>query len=114
MAEFLTKADNLVNVLIPGVRVCAFGHAGDGNIHYNLSQPIGANTEAYLENWETINKAIHDLAVSIGGSFSAEHGIGQLKRDDMKRYKSNIELDLMRALKKILDPSGTMNPGKVI
>ena len=112
--EFLTKASGLVEAKLPGVRICAFGHAGDGNIHFNLSQPLGADTDAYLKNWDTINRIIHDLIVSIGGSFSAEHGIGQLKRDDLKRYKSDVELDLMRALKEALDPCNTMNPGKVI
>ena len=112
--EFLTKASDLVEAKLPGARICAFGHAGDGNIHFNLSQPLGADTDAYLENWDTINRIIHDLIVSIGGSFSAEHGIGQLKRDDLKRYKSEVELDLMRALKKAIDPCNIMNPGKVI
>jgi len=112
--EFLAKASDLVEAKLPGARICAFGHAGDGNIHFNLSQPLGADTDAYLENWDTINRIIHDLIVSIGGSFSAEHGIGQLKRDDLKRYKSEVELDLMRALKKAIDPCNIMNPGKVI
>ena len=105
---------NLVKAKLPGVRICAFGHAGDGNIHYNLSQPVDANKADYMKNLNSINRAIHDLVMSIGGSFGAEHGIGQLKRNDMKRYKSDVELDLMRTLKKALDPSNTMNPGKVI
>jgi FAD/FMN-containing dehydrogenase len=112
--EFLTRASDLVEANLPGGRICAFGHAGDGNIHFNISQPLGADTDAYLKNWDTINRIIHDLIVSIGGSFSAEHGIGQMKRGDLKRYKSDVELDLMRALKKALDPCNTMNPGKVI
>jgi D-lactate dehydrogenase (cytochrome) len=114
VVEFLTKASDLVEAKLPGVRICAFGHAGDGNIHFNLSQPLGADTETYLKNWNKINRIIHDLALSIGGSFSAEHGIGQLKRDDLVRYKSDVELDLMRTLKKALDPHNIMNPGKVI
>ena len=114
VAEFLTKAGDLVEAELPGVRICAFGHAGDGNIHFNLSQPLGADTEAYLENWDAINRIIHDLVVGMGGSFSAEHGIGQLKRGDLIRYKSDVEMDLMRTLKKALDPSNIMNPGKVI
>ncbi|MBH88856.1 MAG: hydroxyacid dehydrogenase [Magnetovibrio sp.] len=114
LEEFLTKANNLVKAKLPGVRICAFGHAGDGNIHYNLSQPVDANKADYMKNLNSINRAIHDLVMSIGGSFGAEHGIGQLKRNDMKRYKSDVELDLMRTLKKALDPSNTMNPGKVI
>ena len=114
VVDFLTMASDMVEAKIPGVRICAFGHAGDGNIHFNLSQPVGANTEAYLKNWDEINLIIHDLIVSIGGSFSAEHGIGQLKRDDLTRYKSDVELDLMRSLKTALDPLNIMNPGKVI
>jgi FAD/FMN-containing dehydrogenase len=114
VAEFLTKASDLVKSTLPGVRICAFGHAGDGNIHFNLSQPLGADTQAYLENCDAINRIIHDLVVSMDGSFSAEHGIGQLKRKDLVRYKSDVEMDLMRTLKKALDPSNVMNPGKVI
>ena len=114
VVEFLTKASSLVEAELPGVRICAFGHAGDGNIHFNLSQPLGADTEIYLERWDAINRIIHDLVVGMGGSFSAEHGIGQLKRGDLIRYKSDVELDLMRALKKALDPCNIMNPGKVI
>jgi FAD/FMN-containing dehydrogenase len=112
--EFLTKASDLVKAVLPGVRICAFGHAGDGNIHFNLSQPLDADTKAYLEKWDAINRIIHDLVVDMDGSFSAEHGIGQLKRKDLIRYKSDVEVDLMRALKKALDPSNIMNPGKVI
>lgn len=114
VGEFLEQATALVEAELPGVRVCAFGHAGDGNIHFNLSQPEGADADAFLENRGRINRLIHDLAVSMGGSFSAEHGIGQLKRDDLARYKTDVELDLMRAMKKALDPTNIMNPGKVI
>jgi len=114
VGEFLTIASALVEAELPGVRICAFGHVGDGNIHFNLSQPPGADREAYLQNWDRINQLIHDLVVDMGGSFSAEHGIGQLKRGDLARYKSDVEMDLMRTLKKALDPSNIMNPGKVI
>jgi len=114
VGEFLEKASDLVEAALPGVRICAFGHAGDGNIHFNLSQPVAADSAAYLENWGRINRLIHDLVMDMGGSFSAEHGIGQLKRDDLVRYKSDVELDLMRAMKKTLDPTNIMNPRKVI
>ena len=114
VGEFLERATDLALAALPGVRVCAFGHAGDGNIHFNLSQPVDADSAAYLENWGRINRLIHDLVMDMGGSFSAEHGIGQLKRDDLVRYKSDVELDLMRAMKKTLDPTNIMNPRKVI
>ncbi len=113
VGQFLEKATALVEGELPGVRVCAFGHAGDGNIHFNLSQPLDADRETYLENRGRINRLIHDLVMNMGGSFSAEHGIGQLKRGDLVRYKSDVELDLMRTMKKSLDPNNIMNPGKV-
>ena len=114
VGNFLQNAKKLVEAAIPGVRICAFGHAGDGNIHFNLSQPVDADRQAYLEKWHHINRIVHDLVMSMGGSFSAEHGIGQLKRGDLIRYKTDVELDLMRAIKQALDPSNIMNPGKVI
>ena len=97
-----------------GIRICVFGHAGDGNIHFNLSQPVGMDKQDYLDHKKHLNRLIYDLAVGMDGSFSAEHGIGQLKRDDLALYKSDVELDLMRAMKKALDPSNIMNPGKII
>lgn len=114
VGDFLEEATSLVEAELPGVRVCAFGHAGDGNIHFNLSQPPGADKGAYLENWGRINRLIHDMVMGMGGSFSAEHGIGQLKRGDLVRYKSDVELSLMKAMKMTLDPKNIMNPGKVI
>ncbi|MDA1088895.1 MAG: FAD-binding oxidoreductase [Proteobacteria bacterium] len=112
--EFLVRAQQIVEKEIPGVRVCAFGHLGDGNIHFNLSQPKAADGEAFLAEWKKINRLVHDLVHEMGGSFSAEHGIGVLKRDDLKRYTSAVELELMQALKQTLDPKGIMNPGKVL
>ncbi len=114
VGEFLIKATKLVENELAEVRVCAFGHAGDGNIHFNLSQPVGTDREEYLDNWGRINRLVHDLVMSMGGSFSAEHGIGQLKRADLIRYKTDVELDLMRTMKMALDPKNIMNPGKVI
>ena len=87
---------------------------GDGNIHFNLSQPEGDDGAAFLAERGRFNRIVHDLAVDMGGSFSAEHGIGTLKRDDLARYKPAVEVDLMRRLKAALDPNNIMNPGKVL
>ncbi len=113
-ADFIAEASALVEARIPGIRVVAFGHLGDGNVHFNLSQPVGADTETFLAEWGQINRAVHDITMAMGGSFSAEHGIGRLKRDDLKRYKSPVEIALMQRLKQALDPQGIMNPGKVV
>ncbi len=120
--EFLAKAEEIVKGKMADVRVVAFGHLGDGNIHFNLSQPEDMpgdmpgdmNGEAFLDQWGAFNRLVHDLVAGLGGSFSAEHGIGQLKRDDLRRYKSDVELDLMETLKRTLDPNNIMNPGKVL
>ena len=112
--EFLARATRTVEAHLPGVRVTAFGHAGDGNIHYNLSQPVGADKGAYLARWEEFNRIVHDIVQDLGGSFSAEHGIGQLKRGELAHYKSPTEIALMRRIKSALDPQNIMNPGKVI
>jgi FAD/FMN-containing dehydrogenase len=99
---------------IPGARPVPFGHVGDGNIHFNVNQPVGADTEAYLGQWDKLNTVIHDIVLSMDGSISAEHGIGTFKREELTRVKSPIELDLMRRIKVTLDPQGLMNPGKVL
>ncbi len=99
---------------VPGARPCIFGHLGDGNAHFNITQPEGMNPEAFLARWHDVNQRVHDVAHGLGGSISAEHGVGRLKIDEIRRYKSDVELDLMRTLKKALDPRGIMNPGKVI
>ncbi len=112
--EFVDRATRLVTGELPGLRVVAFGHLGDGGIHFNLSQPEGADRQAFVARWEHFNRLVHDLAHEMGGSFSSEHGIGRLKMDHLRRYKSDVELDLMRTLKAALDPQGIMNPGKVI
>jgi len=112
--QFIEQASNLVTSIIPGGRVCAFGHMGDGNIHFNLSQPEGAIKQDFLDNWQSLNQAVHDLVNQMKGSFSAEHGIGQLKRGEMKRLKDPVELDLMHAVKASFDPKNLMNPGKVL
>jgi FAD/FMN-containing dehydrogenase len=91
-----------------------FGHLGDGNIHFNLSVPKGADNAAYLARWEEISGIVHDIVWDFGGSISAEHGLGLMKRDEITHYKSQIEMDTMRALKRTLDPNNILNPGKVV
>jgi len=111
---FIAHATEAVETAMPGIRVVAFGHFGDGNIHFNLSQPVGADAAAFLAEWDRFDRLVADVVADLGGSFSAEHGVGRLKRPDMDRYKSLVELDLMRAVKGAIDPAGIMNPGKVI
>ena len=114
IADFIVEATKRVEAFLPGVRVVSFGHVGDGNVHFNLTQPIGMETTAYMEKWIDFNKIVHGLAMSMEGSFSAEHGVGQLKLKDMRRFKSPTELDLMRRIKTAIDPLNLMNPGKVV
>ncbi len=99
---------------MPGARICAFGHMGDGNIHYNISQPIGADKDAFIARWREMNEIVHGIVLAHGGSISAEHGIGQLKRDELAAIRPAIEIDLMRRIKRAFDPANIMNPGKVI
>jgi len=112
--EFLAAADAALVAAFPGVRVVAFGHVGDGNLHYNLSKPETRENAAFIAAQPTVNRIVHDLVHALGGSISAEHGIGQLKREELLRYKSPVEIALMRTLKQALDPQGLMNPGKVV
>ena len=111
---FMAEADAAVMAAMPGARICAFGHLGDGNIHYNISQPIGADTQAFLDRWHEMNVIVHGIVLSYNGSISAEHGIGQLKRDELAEIRTDIEMDLMHRIKKAFDPAGIMNPGKVL
>ncbi len=111
---FLRAAEAAVTRLIPGARLVPFGHLGDGNIHYNVSQPAGADKAAFLARWGQVNEVVHALVIAMGGSFSAEHGIGTLKRGLLARYKDPVALEVMRAVKAALDPGGIMNPGKVL
>jgi len=97
-----------------GIRVCAFGHFGDGNIHFNLSQPVGMDKDAFLGRWEAFNRIVHDIVHGMNGSISAEHGIGLIKREELTLYKDPVALDLMRAVKRALDPNNILNPGKVV
>lgn len=111
---FLDQASQACDQATPGIRICAFGHVGDGNIHFNLTQPAGMDRAAFLARWDELEHIVSDIAHALNGSFSAEHGIGQLKRDPLKRYKSAVEMSLMRTIKRALDPYDIMNPGKVV
>ena len=111
---FIEEAGRAVLAAMPGARICAFGHMGDGNIHYNISQPVGADTQAFIGRWREINAIVHGIVLSHGGSISAEHGIGQLKRDELAAIRQGIEMELMHRIKQAFDPAGIMNPGKVL
>ena len=103
-----------VEAFAPGARVVAFGHLGDGNIHFNVSQPVGADGQAFLDHSDAINEIVYGIAARLGGSYSAEHGVGQLKRGLLARWKDPASLAVMRQIKAALDPNGVMNPGKVL
>jgi D-lactate dehydrogenase (cytochrome) len=111
---FIAQADAAVTKLIPGCRPLPFGHAGDGNIHYNVTQPIGAGKDEFLARWAEVNAVVFDIVTKLGGSISAEHGVGVMKRDELPKYKDAVALDLMRAIKRTLDPNNILNPGKVL
>ena len=100
--------------MVPGCRPFPFGHLGDGNIHYNVSQPPDMDKAAFLARWDDVNAVVHAIVTELGGTISAEHGIGQLKRELLKTVKSPLEIDLMRRLKAAFDPNGILNPGKVL
>ncbi len=99
---------------LPGTRVIAFGHAGDGNLHFNLVQPVGHEAQAFFDLRDTMNRIVHDIVHELDGSISAEHGIGLLKIDEMTRYKTPLELELMHRIRQAIDPANIMNPGKVL
>ncbi len=112
--DFLAEADAAVEALIPGSRPVPFGHLGDGNMHYNVTQPVGADRDAYLARWYDMNAAVHAVVKKHGGSISAEHGIGVMKRKLLPEVKDPVAIEVMRALKRTLDPKGILNPGKVL
>jgi FAD/FMN-containing dehydrogenase len=111
---FIAEADAAVVKLIPGSRPVPFGHLGDGNIHYNVSQPVGGNTADFMDRWHEVNAVVFEIVLKMGGSISAEHGIGVLKRDELPDVKDKTAIALMRQIKAMLDPHGIMNPGKVL
>ena len=111
---FMAECGGALARAFPDSRLVVFGHLGDGNLHYNLSAPEGVVADAFMDHAERANRIVHDLVARHAGSFSAEHGVGQLKRADLVRYKGEVELRLMRAVKDALDPRGLMNPGKVL
>ena len=111
---FIREASDAVIALIPGARPLPFGHLGDGNIHYNVTQPEGADRAEYLKRWDDVNAVVFEVVKKYGGSISAEHGVGVVKRDLLPSVKDPVALDLMRTLKRTLDPKGILNPGKVL
>ena len=111
---FIEEANAAVVKLIPGARPVPFGHLGDGNIHYNVTQPVGADNADFLARWHEVNEVVFDIVLRMGGSISAEHGIGVLKRDELPDVKDPVAIELMRGIKAMLDPHGIMNPGKVL
>ena len=114
IAEFIACADLALAAAFPEVRIVCFGHIGDGNLHYNQSKPDAQSNGEFIEQTEAVNRIVHDLVHQLGGSISAEHGLGQLKREEVLRYKSATEMEMMRAVKQALDPRGLMNPGKLL
>jgi FAD/FMN-containing dehydrogenase len=112
--DFIAEANAAVVKLIPGSRPVPFGHLGDGNIHYNVSQPVAGDAADFLARWHEVNAVVFDIVRRMGGSISAEHGIGVLKRDELPDVKDKVALALMRDVKAMLDPLGIMNPGKVL
>ena len=115
MPAFVAHADALLQREIPGVRLVNFGHLGDGNLHYNVQAPAEGDAKAFLRDHEDqVNHLVYEAVAEFGGSFSAEHGIGELKADKLAKYQSPVALSMMRAIKQALDPQGTMNPGRVL
>lgn len=115
VGEFFVQAGAVLRKAFPGIRIVAFGHLGDGNIHYNASMPDAAQNRTFIEQHEgEVHKLVYEVVAKLDGSIAAEHGLGQLKREEITHYKSTLELELMRSIKNTLDPYGLMNPGKVI
>ena len=114
LPDFLEQAAGACIAAMPGLRPCGFGHFGDGNIHFNLTQPVDMPASEFLARWGRFNRIVHDIVHALGGSIAAEHGVGLIKRDELARYGDPVGLDLMRRLKVALDPENLLNPGKVI
>lgn len=112
--QFVERAGAIVAKMIPGARPVPFGHFGDGNVHYNVTQPLDMDKVTFLSKWDELSFAVHGAVAELGGSISAEHGIGRMKRGDLAHFKSEVELDVMRRIKRALDPNGILNPGKLL
>jgi FAD/FMN-containing dehydrogenase len=112
--DFIRRATAAVEKVVPGTRTVAYGHFGDGNVHFNLCAPPGMDASAFTARATDLHRAVYDIAAEYGGSFAAEHGIGIVKLEEMERYRSPVEVELMRGLKSLLDPSGLFNPGRVL
>jgi FAD/FMN-containing dehydrogenase len=112
--DFLERTDAALAVAYPGLRQCAFGHVGDGNMHYNPIRPLAWDGERFRQARPHVNRIVHDIVAELGGSISAEHGVGRARLRELEHYKQPVELEMMRAVKRALDPHGIMNPGKVI
>jgi FAD/FMN-containing dehydrogenase len=112
--QFCRDTATALDAAFPGIRLFVFGHLGDGNLHYNVAAPSGEDARTFLEKTAAINRIVHDRVVALGGSISAEHGIGQLKRDELRHYADPLDLELMRRIKCAFDPDGILNPGKVV
>jgi FAD/FMN-containing dehydrogenase len=112
--QFIIEATRAVEAFMPQARVMSFGHMGDGNLHFNVSQPLGMDKKKYLDLWNEMNAVVFDVVLKFNGSISAEHGIGRLKKHHMAEIKSPVELQMMRDLKNLFDPTNIMNPGKVL
>ncbi len=111
---FLEQATAAALKIVPGARRIAFGHLGDGNIHFNFNAPGAGVDAAFLARWDDVQNAVHDVVRRFGGSISAEHGIGVMKREALVHYKTAAEIETMRALKRVFDPKNILNPGKVV
>ena len=114
IADFMATTGPLLEAAFPGCQLVCFGHVGDGNLHYNVAPPPGIAHDDFLRHQDAVNRVVYDSVMAFGGSISAEHGIGALKRDELARYKSPVARRLMRAIKAALDPLGIMNPGKIL
>jgi len=114
MAAFIDRATTAVEAHIPGVRIVAFGHIGDGNVHFNSSQPLGWERDKFLALWDEVHAIVHDIAHEMQGSISAEHGVGRMKIDEIVHYKAPVEIEMMRRIKRAFDPDNILNPGKVV
>jgi FAD/FMN-containing dehydrogenase len=112
--DFIRRADATVEATVPGARPVCFGHMGDGNLHYNVSQPMGADSATFIARYGDVNRAVHAVVRALDGSISAEHGIGRVKRAELLETAPPVGIDLMRRIKAAFDPAGIMNPGKVI